>query len=244
MQAELVANRFASRSDLLEIQESRLSLEQEYDLAVNREKEFHRQIAAAEAERDAFAKSWRQEAMEQLSDTTQQRDEVNEQLSKARFRAELVTMTAPQDSIVLEIAKLSIGSVVREAEPLFVLVPLGDKLEAEVEVSPSDVGQLRAGDEVRIKLDAYPFQKHGTARGTVLNVSADTFSRRNGAGGDDYYYLARISLDDTRLKKLPEPTMLLPGMTLSSEIVTGKRTIISYFLYPVIRTLDESLRER
>ena len=64
-------------------------------------------------------------------------------------------------------------------------------------------------------------------------------------GGQGFYYLIRVSLVDTDLRQLPPgPTHLLPGMTATGEIVTGKRTVISYFLYPVIRLLDESLRER
>jgi hemolysin D len=133
---------------------------------------------------------------------------------------------------------------VQDAEPMFVLVPLDAPLEAEVEVSPADVGEIRVDDAARIKIDAYPFQKHGTIKGKVINVSADTFSRQNGFGGPSYYYLARLSLEDTHLQHLPAPTRLLPGMTLTGEIVTGKRTVISYFVYPVIRILDESLRER
>jgi HlyD family secretion protein len=144
----------------------------------------------------------------------------------------------------LEIGKKSVGSIVKEAEPLFILVPLVALLEAEVEVGPSDIGEIRVGDAARIKLDAYPFQKHGTVKGRVISISADTFSRQNAMGGQDYYYIARISLEDTRLVRLPIPTRLIPGMTLTGEIITGKRTVISYFLYPVIRVLDESFRER
>lgn len=104
--------------------------------------------------------------------------------------------------------------------------------------------EIRIGDIARIKIDAYPFQKHGTVKGSVLNVSADTFSRQAATGGQSYYYLARVRLEDTHLEHLPSPTHLIPGMTLISEIITGERSVISYFLYPVIRVLDESFRER
>jgi hemolysin D len=219
-------------------------VERDYTVAVNREQEIERQITATEAERETFATSWRKEAMEQLANTLQQLAEVSEQLAKARRRSELVTLVAPADAVVLEIGKKSVGSVVKDAEPLFVLVPLDAPLEAELEVSPADVGEIQVGDAARIKIDAYPFQKHGTIRGRVVNVSADAFSRQSAFGQDAYYYLARLRLEDTHLQHLPSPTRLLPGMTLTGEIKTGKRTVISYFLYPVIRVLDESLRER
>jgi hemolysin D len=244
MHKAMETKQMGSRANMLQVQADRLEVERDYTVAVNREQEIERQITATEAERETFATSWRKEAMEQLANTLQQLAEVSEQLAKARRRSELVTLVAPADAVVLEIGKKSVGSVVKDAEPLFVLVPLDAPLEAELEVSPADVGEIQVGDAARIKIDAYPFQKHGTIRGRVVNVSADAFSRQSAFGQDAYYYLARLRLEDTHLQHLPSPTRLLPGMTLTGEIKTGKRTVISYFLYPVIRVLDESLRER
>lgn len=244
MQSELEAKQFGSRAKRLEAEEKRLEVERDYRLAFNREKEIISEIGAMEAERATFSKSWRQDSMEKLSSTLQQRDEANDQLTKARRRTNLVTLTAPQDAVVLEIGKKSVGSVLKDAEPLFVLVPLDAKLELEVEVAPADVAEIRVGDTVRIKIEAYPFQKHGTATGKITSISGDTFSRQTALGGQAYYYLVRASLEDTRLSQLIGPTRLLPGMTVTGEIITGKRTVISYFLYPVIRLFDESLRER
>lgn len=245
MYGRLERDQFVSRSRVLEAEEKRLEVEREYQLAMNRSSEIEREILATVAERDTFAKSWRQDAMEKLSATLQQRDEVNEQLSKAQLRSSLVSLTAPQDAIVLEIGKKSVGSVLRDAEPLFSLVPLNTPLELEIEVAPADIGALRVGDRTRIKIDAYPFQKHGVVEGRVSNISADAFSRNLPNGGQGFYYLVRVELKDTQLKKMPEgPTRLLPGMTATGEIVTGDRTVISYLIYPVIRLLDESFRER
>jgi len=121
--------------------------------------------------------------MEKRSTTLQERDEIDDQLTKATLRSKLVTLTAPQDAIVLEIGKKSVGSVVEDAETLFVLVPLEAELEAEVEIGSSDVADVRIGDEARVKIDAYPFQKHGALKGRVINVSAYAFSRQNALGG-------------------------------------------------------------
>ncbi len=241
---ELETNKFGSRVRRLEAEEKRLEVERDLHLALNREREIHREIAGTEAERMTFSKTWRQEAMEKLSATMQQRDEVSNQLDKARLRSRLVDLTAPEDAIVLEIGKKSVGSVLKDAEALFTLVPLNAQLEVESEVTPADVAEIRVGDTVRIKLDAYPFQKHGTATAKVSSISADTFSRQTSSGGQSFHYLVRASLERTQLQQTPSPTRLLPGMTVTAEIVTGNRTVLSYFLYPVIRILDESFRER
>lgn len=81
---------------------------------------------------------------------------------------------------MLEVAQRSIGSVLREAEPLVTLVPVAAPVEAEVSIAARDIGQVAAGDTVRVKLDAFPFQKHGTAGGLVRTLSADAFQRGRG----------------------------------------------------------------
>ena len=160
-----------------------------------------------------------------------------------------MVLTAPVDAVVLEIAKRSTGSVVREAEPLFTLVPLDAQLEAEVQIESGDIGYVKLGDATRIKLDAFPFQLHGTLPGSVQTLSEDAFRREQAGGaagaatGADAYYLGRIALGGTRLKGMTAKNRLLPGMTVTGEIVVGKRTVISYLLWPLTKALDEAIRE-
>lgn len=244
MQERLIALQYGARVKLLEAREKRLEVERDYQLAVNQTAEIEKQILSAKAERTAFEKEWRQKALEELSAAQRDQGEVAEQLVKASRRNELVQLTAPVDAVVLEIGKKSVGSVLKDAEPLFVLVPVNAPLEIEVEVDPADVGELRVGDAARIKVDSYQFQKYGTLPGKLLNVSGDTFSRQSAGTGQAYYYLARVAISSRKLSRQSGPVYLLPGMTLTAELVVGKRSVISYFLYPLIRTLDESLRER
>lgn len=244
MQEKLVAQQYGARVQLLAAREKRLEVERDYQLAVNHAAEVEKEILTAKAERTAFEKEWRQKALEDLTTAQSSQGEVTEQLIKATRRNELVHLTAPVDAVVLEIGKKSVGSVLKDAEPLFVLVPVNAPLEVEVEVDPADVGELRVGDAARIKVDAYQFQKYGTLPGQLLNVSGDTFSRQAAGTGQSYYYLARVALVSRNLSRQSGPVYLLPGMTLTAELVVGKRSVISYFLYPLIRTLDESLRER
>jgi hemolysin D len=140
-----------------------------------------------------------------------------------------------------------VGSVVREAETLFVLVPRDVPLQAEVKVEGRDIGQVALGQAVRIKFEAFPFQKYGTATGEVRVVSQDTFSpdpKAEGAGhAPAPYYRVLVDLLDTHLRLPPERIQLIPGMAVTAELKVGKRTVISYFLYPLLRGLDESIRE-
>jgi HlyD family secretion protein len=105
----------------------------------------------------------------------------------------------------------------------------------------------RAGDPARIKLDAFPFQQYGVIKGRVRTVSEDSFVRPQGNGdeqssGREELYLARLTLEDQTLQGVPQDIRFLPGMTLTAEVVFGDGNVMSYLLYPIIRSLDEGLR--
>ena len=244
MQDKMVAQKYAAPMQLLEAQQRTKEVERELETTRSREQEIRRELSAYEAEKLAFEKNWRQKAMEEMLNVTRERDALLQQLEKADKRNQLVTLYAPQDAVVLEIAKLSPGSVVQGAETFFTLVPLNTKLEAEAQINSMDVGYIKVGDAVHLKLDAFPFQRHGTLEAKVRTISQDAFKRDVSAkGGLDAYYLARISFDGGSLKNMIDTSRLLPGMTLSAEIVVGRRTIMSYIAWPLTKGLDEAVRE-
>lgn len=248
MQEKLVAQNISARQVYLEAQEKRLEIDHDLGLAQHREAEIRREIAAEQAKRESFIKEWDEKTMEELAQTRDERNSISEQLQKAQKRHTLVNLETPADAIVLDIAKRSVGSVIREAEPLITLVPLDIPLEAEIQINAADIGFIKKGDISKIKLSAFPFQKHGTLSGNVAVISEDAFSRdpnqNNISGQADVYYLARIALGKVNLEKVGHDFRLIPGMTLTAEIKIGRRSIISFFIYPLIRALDEGIRER
>ena len=244
MQETLMAQQFGARLQLLEARDRRLAAERELQLATNREQELRSELASLQSEKIAFTKSWRQKTMEDLLSTARDRDGINEQLQKADKRKQLVALVSPADAVVLDMAKLSQGSVVQAAEQMFTLVPLGAALEAEIKIDALDIGYIKTGDLAHLKLDAFPFQKHGTLDGKVRTVSEDSFRRDSTmAGGLDAFYVSRVAFGDAKLKKMSDKSRLLPGMTVTAEIVVGKRSVMSYLLWPLTKALDESIRE-
>jgi hemolysin D len=243
MNDELARKQFQSRIRVLETRERRLDAEREWLNATNRSQELSRQLAEAQAERASFTKDWRQRATEDLITVRRERDAVAEQVKKAERRSSMIELTAPSDSVVLEVAQRPAGSIVREAEPFITLVPLGEALMAEVQITSQDVGYVKVTDPVRIKIDAFPFQKHGYMEGHLDKLEQDAFTPNSASGPTSPYYLGMATLDTNKLRNLPRNAPLLPGMTLSAEIVVGKRTVISYVMYPVMRGLTEAARE-
>jgi HlyD family secretion protein len=198
------------------------------------------------ADRQAFIEDFRRAAMEQLVDLRGQRDTASEELKKMELRRSMVTLTAPADAVVLDLAQRSIGSVVREAEPIVTLVPLNVPLEAEVSVNARDIGRVSTGEPVRVKFDAFPFQKFGTGSGSIRTISRDAYPAGAKDGKESSappVFHARVALADTNLRGLTESVRFLPGMTVSAEIKVGRRKVVSYFLYPLLRGLDSAIKE-
>jgi hemolysin D len=244
MTDDLVTKKLAVKSRLLDVRDRLLEAERGMEMAKNRQVEIRRELSAVEAEKSSFETGWRQKMLEELLSVSRERDAVNDQLQKANKRQSMVVLTAPADAVVLEVAKLSQGSIVKEAEPFFTLVPIGDVLEADIQIESQDIGYVKLNEKSSIKLDAFPFQKHGTLAGTLRTISQDAFRREASAGsGLDAYYSARVALDSFRLEHMPEHAKLLPGMTVTAEILVGKRSVMSYILWPLTKAVGESIRE-
>jgi HlyD family secretion protein len=242
MRRDLHDRQTGSRLQLLEATSQVLTLRGQFNDLKNREAELLHEQSAIMADSQAFTGEWQRKLSEELIHTRRERDDVAERLAKAERRSSLVSLIAPVDAVVLEMAKLSVGSIVKDAEPLVKLVPLNVPLELEVEIAARDIGLVEPGAPVRIKLDAFPFQRHGTLDGDVRTISADAFQRPADQTGDAYYR-TRVRLLNTHLRDVPENRILGPGMVVQAEIKVGTRSVLSYLLYPVIRMLDESIRE-
>jgi hemolysin D len=250
MRQDLYKLSVGSRLNLLTTQLDRLSLSDQLAEKQYQEKELLQQIASAREQKEKYINNWVREAGERLITVQQDISTATQQLASAERRGQLVVLRAPEDGIVLELGQRSIGSVAKEAEPLITLVPGGSKVEAEVDVDSADVARLRVGDNVRVKLDALPFQRHGTIAGSLRVITENSFQsdkRSRPAGdkpdGDPSFFRARIGLGALALRDVPSDFRLIPGMTTTAEIIVAKRTIISYLLDPIIRLFDEGLRE-
>ncbi len=244
MNEKLTAQQFQSNMKLLETRKRRQKVKRELISAHNCGLEPKKELAGAEAEKDAFMREWQQKATENLVTVRREHDAVAEQLKTIERRSCMIELVAPHDAVVQEVAARSTDSVIREAEPLITLVPLGETLQAEVQVAAQDVGYVKLQDPVRLKIDAFPFQKHGLIHGTLEKLGQDAFTK-DGLNGQANapYYLGRAVLQKNDVRNLPRNAPLIPGMSLSAEIVVGKRTVIPYVMYPVMRELDEAIRE-
>jgi hemolysin D len=242
IQNYLNSQQAAAELDVLRAQNAQIDAETRLNNALADAQKYSQQRAENQAERDSFRDKWRSDHNQQLVQARQDLDEASQTLNKARRMNDFTVLTAPQDATVLEIADRSVGSVLREAETLVTLVPDGADLYVEANVPSRDISYVRVGDGVRVKLETYPFQRFGTLDGVLDVVSADSIPLKQ----DDksqLVYRAQVRVTTPLSDLVSRGIHLRPGLVASAEIKTGKRSIASYVLDPVLRTMDESLRE-
>ena len=165
--------------------------------------------------------------------------ELENNLVKARQVLAQTTIAAPVDGTVLSLTVKTIGGVVNAGQQLAQIVPEKVSLYVDAALDNQDVGFVKSGQRVVVKVATYPFQRYGYLEGTVENISPDAIQ-------DDkkgLIYKAKIKLNDEKSSKQNQ-LKLLPGMSVSAEITTGQRRIIEFFLDPLMTKADESLKVR
>lgn len=247
MRSTLAEREVGSKLNLLLSRDARLDVESNLARVRGSIADDAHRVDKARADQKVFAEDFRKTAYQDLVETLAKRDSAAEDFKKAELRRQMIVLRAPADAIVLDIANRTVGSVVKEAETLFSLVPRDVSLQAEVNIEGRDIGQVSVGQPVRIKFEAFPFQKYGTGSGEVRVISHDSFSPDPKAEAAHRatapYYRVLVDLSDTHLRLAPERAQLIPGMAVTAELKVGRRSVMSYFLYPLLRGLDESIRE-
>lgn len=184
------------------------------------------------------------EAMKTLSEerskVTAELAELREQIEKHRDRVDKLVVRSPIDGIVQELAQTAAGEVVKPGDLVAKVVPVDGRIVAEVRIDPKDIGHVKQGDRVEVRLSTFDPSIFGVAEGSVEVLSASTFLDENGQP----YYKAVIELDSPYVGEGARRRMILPGMVVDANIVTGSKSLVRYLLAPVFRSLDSAFSER
>ena len=169
---------------------------------------------------------------------------LEQQLNQRRDRLDRTTVTAPVNGIVKNLSVNTPGAVVGAGEALMEILPVDDRLVVEAKISPSEIAFVRTGMDAVIKIDAYDYTIFGDLTGTLTYLSADTLVDDGDAGAVPYYR-AQVTTAGSRFSKQDRPGLeILPGMTATVEIRTGKSTVFNYLTKPLIKTVSESFTDR
>jgi len=241
---------YVSKLQLMQATDSRTEMSRLLADASNQANQARQTLDSLKAQRDAYIQKWHSDTGAQLVADRNDLDITRQNLAKAQKMSDLTTLDSPADAVVLRVGKVSAGSVATGGgalnvgqEPLFTLVPLDAPVEADVNIRAADIGFIKVGDPVQLKLDAYRFMQHGTAKGIIKTISEGSFTTDENNMAVEPYFKVRVEIKEAQLRNVPKDFRLVPGMTLIGDIMVGKRTILSYLVDGALRTGSEAMRE-
>jgi adhesin transport system membrane fusion protein len=134
----------------------------------------------------------------------------------------------------------TVGGVIQPGEDIMEIVPLDDSLIVEARVRPADIAYLRPDQKAVIKVSAYDFSIYGGLTAKLVRISADTIRDEE---GESFYHVYLLT-EENALQHRGETLPIIPGMTVTAEILTGEKSVLDYLLKPILKAKDSALRER
>ena len=235
----LAADKYVARTDYLDKEQA--ALEKEHELAAQ-QSHAHELLAGISEQRSDIASTtsqFRSTQLDALDKATQQLEQSRNDETKADTRQKLMSLTAPVSGTVQQLAIHTVGGVATAAQALMEIVP-DDAVEVEANIENKDIGFVKAGQDATVKIEAFPYTRYGYLSGKVISVSNDAVQDKKLG----LTFVAHIRLPTNRILANDQWINLTPGMAVTAEIKTGKRSVAHYFLDPVIQTGQESMRER
>ncbi|KIP89045.1 MULTISPECIES: HlyD family type I secretion periplasmic adaptor subunit [Pseudomonas] len=236
----LLDKQFVAKHAYLEKEQILLNQERELAQQKARISELEAALKAAQQQRMGVLAQTRRAMLDLQNDADVRAASLTQELRKAEQRNRLTQLTAPVDGTVQQLAIHTQGGVVTQAQPLMVIVPSDQPVEVEAMLENKDVGFVRPGQAVEVKVETFNFTKYGVVDGTVVSVSSDAIEDEKLG----LVYSTRIQLKDSKIAVGGHFVELSPGMAVRAEVKTQKRRVIDYFLSPLQQYVDESLIER
>jgi len=186
----------------------------------------------------------RSEKMSQIQEEINKRrldlNTIRETLSFGGDRTKRMDVRAPMRGTVKRILINTIQGSIKPGETVIELVPLDDTLLIEARIKPTDIAFLHPNQKAVIKISAYDFSIYGGLEGSVEQISADTIEDKKG----ETYYLVKLRTQKNAIQYRGESLPIIPGMTASVDILTGKKSVLDYLLKPILKAKQNALRER
>lgn len=184
---------------------------------------------------------FRQEALNERSQLVTKMAVNSESLRGAAGRLQRSEIRSPVDGIVNDIQVTTVGGFVQAGQKILQVVPVGDKLLVEARVNPKDIAFIKVNDLANIKVTAYDFAVYGGLNGRVVQISPDSIYDE---ASKEAYFSVVVETDRAYLKSGKRQLPISPGMICDVEIITGKKSVLSYLLKPIVRARSDALKER
>ncbi|MFA7552631.1 MAG: HlyD family type I secretion periplasmic adaptor subunit [Spongiibacteraceae bacterium] len=233
----LLASGAVSEIEILRLQRDQVAADGEYLQAAARTRQVEASIQEAESRLLEVESSTRNQWRAELSDASSQLNSLQKSVAGLADKVKLSEIRSPVNGTVQRVLLNTLGGVVQPGNALVEIVPTDDRLLVEAKIAPKDIAFLRPGLPATIKLHAYDFSIYGGISATIQHISADTITDDR----DNTFYLVRAV---TTEKDSAQHLSVIPGMTAQLDIMTGKKSILSYLLKPLLRAKANALSER
>ena len=184
---------------------------------------------------------FRSEALTQLNEARTDLNKAQATGKALEDRVSRTLVTSPVRGIVNKMLVNTIGGVIQPGSDLLEIVPLDDTLLVEAKIRPQDIAFLHPGQEATVKFTAYDYTIYGGLKAKLEQIGADTITDED---KKTTYYVIKLRTERSHLGTDEKPLLIIPGMVASVDIITGKKTVLSYLLKPIIRARAEALHER
>lgn len=236
----LVEQGVYARVDYLTLERDVTNLQGDIDalrLAVPRTRGAVEEIRRRMVQRQA---EYRAQSLDELNKRRVELGSLQEMMSAGEDRVTRTDVRSPVRGTIKDMRLNTVGGVVKPGEPIMEVVPLDDTLLIEARVRPADIAFLRPGQKAIIKITAYDFSIFGGLDGVVEAISADTIEDEEG----ESFYKVKLRTQTGTLSYRGENLPIIPGMMASVDILTGKKSVLSYLLKPILKVKENALRER
>lgn len=197
-------------------------------------------IKEVERKIDETRGRFRSDALTQLNEARTELSKIQSTGKALKDRVNRTLVTSPVRGIVKLLLVNTIGGVIQPGSDLVEIVPLDDTLLVETRIRPQDIAFLHPGQEAIVKFTAYDYTIYGGLKAKLEQIGADTVTDDEG----NSFYVIKLRTDKSHLGSAEHPLLIIPGMVASVDIITGKKSVLSYLLKPIIRARSEALRER
>lgn len=236
---------YANQMALMERERERIEVERDYQAQKFKVRSLVARLNEANQRTKQIKSTYSQKLLDQKVELEQRRRQLVQELSKQEYRNRLLALEAPQDGFVKDLATHTRGSVIPSGTVLLTIVPVDVPLQAEVLVENKDAGFIHAGQEAKIKVASFEFQKYGMIVADVDHISADSSQQQtDGTDQGASVYRAILNLNGQTLSYNNKEYELKPGMQVTAEINLGSRTVMQYIFSPVTRAVREAGTER
>jgi len=237
----LAKRQLISSADLLQARIDISDAQHNLLAAGSRLQEIEARLECAREEKILAKTEYRRDILTQLTESGSKRLNLQDQLVKAENRQTHFGLRAPANGVIQQLSINTIGGVVTAAQPLMIIVPTDGGLEVEAKVLNKDIGFIVSGQNVSVKVTAYPFTRYGDLTGAIEWVARDAVLDKTLGPS----YPIKVRVESYTLPNIVNGRqgVITPGMTVTADVKVGKRRVIDYFLGPVFRYKDKSLRE-